>query len=128
VLQKRSPGVAEHEREMISARTKAALAGAKRRSVKLGSPDPRCGSAAGIEVIRARAAAHAANVLPIVNAVCAAGETTLRGIAEARNRRGIRTSRGGAWHAQSVARLLAAVARGSAPRSEAARRASQAAG
>ena len=100
--------VAEHEREMISARTKAALAAARRRGVKLGSPDPHCGSAAGIEVIRARAAAHAANVLPVVEAVRAAGATTLRAIAATLNARGILTARGGMWHAETVARLLGA--------------------
>jgi len=98
--------VAEHEREMISQRTRAALWAAKRRGVKLGSPDPRHGSKAGLASIGNKAAAHAANVLPVIEAVIAAGTRTLREIAAALNARGLRTARGGSWHAETVARLL----------------------
>ncbi|HVM79917.1 MAG TPA: recombinase family protein [Stellaceae bacterium] len=105
--------VAEHEREMISARTKAALGAAKARGVKLGSPNPAPAAALGLASLRARAAAHAANVLPVVEAIRATGALTLRQIAVALNARGLRTSRGGFWHPESVARLLRA-RRGSA--------------
>ena len=98
--------VAEHEREMISARTKAALQAAKRRGVTLGSPDPRRGSKAGLASIGATSSAYAANVLPIVEAVVASGARTLREIATALNARGLRTPRGGSWHPETVARLL----------------------
>ena len=40
--------VAEHEREMISARTKAALQARKARGGRLGAPDPAIGSAVGV--------------------------------------------------------------------------------
>jgi DNA invertase Pin-like site-specific DNA recombinase len=99
--------VAEHEREVISARTKSALQAAKRRGVKLGSPDPRRGAAAGRASIRAKTVYHAANVLPVVEAVMASGARTLRQIAAALNARGLRTARGGVWHPSAVARLLA---------------------
>jgi len=98
--------VAEHEREMISARTKAALAAARARGVKLGSPDPLRLSAEGVATVRANASARAANVLPIIDAVRASGAVTLRQIAAALNARGIKTARGGAWHSGTVSRLL----------------------
>ena len=58
--------VAEHEREMISQRTKAALQAAKKRGVKLGSPNPKKGSRLGVVANKARADQFAANVVPII--------------------------------------------------------------
>jgi DNA invertase Pin-like site-specific DNA recombinase len=62
--------VAEHEREAISARTKAALAVVKERLAlegkKLGSPKLAETRALGHAANRAKAAKSAANVLPIV--------------------------------------------------------------
>lgn len=55
---------------------------------------------------RAGADRHAANVLPIVKQIKAAGATTLRQIAEAVNARGIATPRGGVWYATSVKNLM----------------------
>jgi hypothetical protein len=52
----------------------------------------------------------AANVLPIVRSLTTGGVTSLRGIAEALNARGIRTARGGQWHAQTVKQVLAKAA------------------
>jgi len=98
--------VAENEREMISQRTRSALQAAKRRGIKLGSQEPRRGSKVGLASISDKAAAHAANVLPVIEAVIATGASTLRQIAVVLNARGIRTARGGSWHAETVARLL----------------------
>ncbi len=47
-----------------------------------------------------------ANVLPIVDQITAAGMTTLRQIADALNARGVRTARGGTWHATTVRNLI----------------------
>jgi Recombinase len=49
--------------------------------------------------------AFAANVLPIVRQIQAAGATTFRAIATALNNRGVRTARGGAWHDSTVRNL-----------------------
>jgi hypothetical protein len=59
------------------------------------------------EANRAAADQFAANVLPIVRTIQASGITSLAGIAQALNARGVRTARGGAWHASTVRNLLA---------------------
>jgi hypothetical protein len=62
---------------------------------------------AGIEARQARAAERAAKLAPIVKALQAAGVTSLNGIAEALNDRGILTPAGSdRWYASQVARLL----------------------
>jgi DNA invertase Pin-like site-specific DNA recombinase len=103
--------VAEHEREMISARTKAALAAAKRRGVRLGSPRPEpgaaAGSARGASARALEAQRHALAVLPVIAEIKRAGTDTLAGIAAALNERGVASARGGAWSASTVARVLA---------------------
>ena len=48
----------------------------------------------------------AANVLPIVRQIQAAGATTLAQIAEALNARGVQTARGGSWYPSTVKNLL----------------------
>lgn len=104
--------IAEHEREMISQRTKAALAAAKARGKPLGWSIPsrrdeaRVASRKGVTVRQQRADAFAANVMPIITDIEAAGVTTLKGIAAALNSRGVKTARGGKWHAATVRNLL----------------------
>ncbi len=98
--------VAEHERDMISARTRAALAAAKARGVKLGSPAPRKGSAKGVAAIKAQADDFAANTRPLIDDIRKSGINTLQGIADALNARGIPTARGGAWGKQTVANVI----------------------
>jgi DNA invertase Pin-like site-specific DNA recombinase len=104
--------VAEHEREMIAARTTAALAAAKDRGVRLGFANPnlakvqRRASSAGVDRLVSDARRFAENVAPIVENIRASGVTSLRGIAMALNARGIPARRGGRWHASSVANLL----------------------
>lgn len=98
----------QHEREEISRRTKAALAAAKARGVRLGSRDPAKASAAGVAVVQAKADAFATRVAAIVAEIKAkTGATTLREIAEILSARGVKTSRGGSsWHASQVANLM----------------------
>jgi DNA invertase Pin-like site-specific DNA recombinase len=103
--------VAEHEREMISQRTTAALAAAKARGVKLGNPNGAralrgLGNAHAVAVVRAGADAAASRVLPVIEAIRRARTTSLDGIALEFNRRGILTARGGRWYATTVKNLL----------------------
>jgi DNA invertase Pin-like site-specific DNA recombinase len=99
--------LAEKERAMIGARTKAALAAAKARGVKLGGPKLAQARKAALETIGAAADSHAANVLPIIREIRKAGATTLREIADALNARGVQTARGGQWFAMTVRNVLA---------------------
>jgi DNA invertase Pin-like site-specific DNA recombinase len=99
--------LAEKERRLISERTRAALAAKKAQGAILGNRTnladaQELGRAAG----RAAADQFAANVLPIVRQMQAAGVTTLQAIADALNARGIHTARGGAWHTSTVRNLL----------------------
>ena len=105
--------VAEHEREVISARTKAALAAAKARGTKLGTPnltdEARAkGREVARKVLEGRAAARAADLAAIVAEIRAGGRTSLRAIAAELDARGIPAPRGGKWTAPAVMRLTAA--------------------
>jgi DNA invertase Pin-like site-specific DNA recombinase len=106
--------VAEHEREMISKRTKDALAAAKKRSkgkLKLGGhPERLKNRAEGTRksaIIRSeKAAKRAADLRPVIDTLRAAGITSARAIAKALNERGIAARRGGQWATTQVTRLL----------------------
>jgi DNA invertase Pin-like site-specific DNA recombinase len=100
--------LAERERALISERTKAALAAAKARGTRLGNPVNLAEAGAkGAMAGQAAANQFAANVLPIVETIRAAGVTDLKGIAAALNARGVRSARGGIWYASSVRNLIA---------------------
>ncbi|CAO3429320.1 hypothetical protein [Azospirillum doebereinerae] len=72
----------------------------------MGSPDILEVARIGSDRRRAMAAEHAARVVPIIDEVRKAGVTTLSGIAEALNARGVRTARGGHWHGSTVRNIL----------------------
>jgi DNA invertase Pin-like site-specific DNA recombinase len=103
--------VAELEAGMISARTKAALAAAKRRGVQLGgdrgsrltAKARKAGNAANAHAAKQRAS----DVAPVIAELQAGGAESLRAIAAGLNARGIPTARGaGKWSAVQVARVL----------------------
>jgi DNA invertase Pin-like site-specific DNA recombinase len=98
--------VAEHEREAISERTKAALAAAKARGKVLGGPRLSAARKASIKAREELADAFAANVRPIINEIQASGVTSLRGVARALTARGIKTARGGDWTAVQVSAIV----------------------
>ena len=103
--------VAELEAGLISQRTKAALAVAKSRGVKLGNPRFRAGSpeaaAKARDARRGYAEAHVADVLPFIDAARGAGAASLRQIAAALVARGVRTPFGETnWTATQVKRVL----------------------
>ena len=95
--------VAENERELISKRTKDALAVVKARGEKtLGCPVPERGAEAAGKVAIKKADRMADNVAPIIHDLRRKGLSTYREIADALNARGIPTARGGAWYASTV--------------------------
>ena len=99
--------VAQHEREQISARTKAALAAAKARGTALGGwrGGPISDGRAAREAHVRLADAHAAGVQPIIEKLQAQG-MSLRQVAAELTARGIETPRGGQWTADAVRRAM----------------------
>lgn len=99
--------VAEHEREMISQRTKSALAVAKARGTVLGNQTNIGLAQKNSRAVRSGAAKQfVLNSLPIIKEVQATGLKSLTGIAGALNARGVRSPRGGVWHPTQVKRVL----------------------
>ncbi|SFE09858.1 Site-specific DNA recombinase [Methylobacterium sp. 13MFTsu3.1M2] len=101
--------LAEKERKLISARMKAGLAAKKAQGVRLGNPT-NLGEASrkGGETMKVLADQRKANIGPVIAQIRASGVTTLQGIADALNARGIKTTRGGEWKPMTVSRALAA--------------------
>ncbi len=100
--------LAEKERRLISQRTTAALAARKAQGKHLGNRTNIAEAGdLGRHAAKEAAARFAANVLPIIASVQATGISTLAGIADALNGRGIRTARGGRWHVSTVRNVLA---------------------
>jgi DNA invertase Pin-like site-specific DNA recombinase len=98
--------LAEKERSMIAARTKAGLKAAKRRGTKLGMDGKSEKEARAISVLGAKANQAAAKerieaLRPQVE-FALKGDASLRNAAEALNKRGIASPGGGRWHAPSL--------------------------
>jgi len=97
--------LAQQERKMISDRTKAGLAAAKARGVKLGNPHLQPGTAAN-RIRKEKAAARAAALFDVVAGARARGHNTLRSIAEYLSLSGVPAPGGKGWNAMAVSRLL----------------------
>jgi DNA invertase Pin-like site-specific DNA recombinase len=104
--------LAEKERAMISARTKAALAAAKARGKALGgdrgkaAETGRAHVATAMAALRASVDARDARLAPLVAEAQGQGITSQSGIARFLNDRDIATARGGTWSNVQVAALL----------------------
>jgi DNA invertase Pin-like site-specific DNA recombinase len=98
---------AQHERELISKRTKEALAAAKARGKQLGGwrGGPLPNSALATEARQKAADGFAASVAPIIHELRQSG-CSLAKIAATLIERGIRTARNGSWTAATVANVL----------------------
>lgn len=101
--------LAQQEREFISQRTKAALASARTRGVKLGGRRKKADGTWALDgriaALKATADADAARVINFIQPLRDAGRP-LREIAAALQKAGLETPRGGAWTAMQVKRTL----------------------
>jgi len=105
--------VAEHEASLISQRTKAALAAAKARGVRLGNPQGAkpfagtrvVGAARSVEVRKQTADARAERLRDVLAEIEASGTTSANAMAAALSERRIATPRGGKWTAGAVINL-----------------------
>jgi DNA invertase Pin-like site-specific DNA recombinase len=95
--------LAEQERDFISARTKAALAAAKARGVKLGGL--RDTTMKRNVAIQEKAGREAGKLMTVIAPLKASGQN-LSQIAATLDTMGIPTSRGGRWTAKQVSRVL----------------------
>ncbi len=95
---------AEKERNLISQRTKAALAAKKARGEPLGSPKLAEARQIAQAALIGNADAFAANVRPIIDSL---GDMSANAKAKALNERNVPTPRGGKWTARSVLNALA---------------------
>ena len=99
--------LAEKERNLIGERTRAALARKKAQGALLGNRTNLPTATAKAAMSNRRiAAGFAANVLPVMQQIRAAGATSYAAIADALNARGIHTARGGEWHSTTVRNIL----------------------
>lgn len=98
--------VGEAEAKAISERTKAALAAAKERGVRLGNTtNLPVARAKGRETIIAGADDHAEKVLPVIREIVRGGITSVHKIADALQHR-VPTRRGGQWSGSTVLNIV----------------------
>ena len=92
---------AEHERELISQRTREGLRAAKARGVELGKTGKDRAAAN-----KAASAAHMAQIMPLIEEIPLEERNTVTKLTRALNDYGVPTLKGGRWHRQSVYRMV----------------------
>jgi DNA invertase Pin-like site-specific DNA recombinase len=92
---------AEHEREMISERTKQALRAAKARGVKLGANGQNLA-----RKNKTRAIEFARKLEPVIQDIQNSGHKTYQAIADELNKRGVQSEQGGQFYPASAYRLI----------------------
>lgn len=108
--------MSEHERDQISARTKAALAAAKARGTRLGVAGPR-NLRANLAARQAAADEFASRLAGIIEGFRSRG-LTQRSMAVELNLAGVAAPRGGRWNHSQVQRLLRRLPPGPLPASK----------
>lgn len=101
--------VAEDEAHRISERTKAALAAAIARGTKLGGDRgyrPSGKPIAALSALKKNADTFAKSLQPTISELQNTGIVSFNELAKELNERGIRTARGGTWHASSVRNIV----------------------
>lgn len=103
--------MAQHERQLISDRTRAALISAKARGVKLGNPNllavRNTDTSAAREAAKKKADQFAREVLPLLESAIASGVKSLSALARLLNEQGIETQRKSKWTPMGVKRVFA---------------------
>jgi DNA invertase Pin-like site-specific DNA recombinase len=94
--------VAEKGKIMISERTKAALQMACKRGVKLGTRTPERQVRLMVEGSRKAKEEFRAKVMPIIREIKNAGVSTLQGVCDCLNARGVKTRTGKTWFPTTV--------------------------
>jgi DNA invertase Pin-like site-specific DNA recombinase len=101
--------VAQAERKAISERTRAALAAAQARGVRLGNPrlkpGTRMSAAAASRARSQRASDRAKELLDVIENAARSGHRSLRQVARYLNDLGIPSPNGRQWHPNSVRRV-----------------------
>jgi DNA invertase Pin-like site-specific DNA recombinase len=103
--------VAQYEREAIGARTKAALAAARKRGKALGglrdnAPNIERFQRQAVRAVQEAAQANAEDRRDVIEALAAEG-LSMNAMAARLNEASVRTARGGAWTATAVKRTMA---------------------
>jgi len=98
--------VAELEAGLLSERTQAGLAAAKRKGVRVGNPNLQDAAAVGRASMKRSMDDFAKRVLPVIRDIQKGGPRSLRVIARELTARQVPTRRGGTWNATRVRAVL----------------------